>query len=866
MAEQGIPAQLAPTQPFMGQQQPLQEYPVPMTPAGSPSSGGLVNVAGQIRQNRMDNQNMANQQQQMQRAQTSFGEQQTASKAAGNVGTPGDAAGDASGGGSGGGFMQFLTPIMRFMHVAGGGNAPPSGAPAGGALDGTTAAGPSAGAIPAAAAPVAGDAAAAAAPVAGEAAGAVGAGAAGAAGAAAGGAAAGGAAAGTAAAGAGAAGGAGALAGLAAFLQEGGGVPDGSPGPLRFMQGPTTGDPGPHSTILAFQEGGAVPAYGVEAGGTEGLRGFAEGGAIPQEGPPSPAAAPEMQGPPAPTSPADAHAKMVSEIVGLHQDLHNMTLNEQDEPNSGKGAVPVEVITQAEGNNRARSGGFLANGQSAPPAAVVDTQAPTAPPGSSSATQAAYNQAGSQTGAPPAPSATGGADAQTPATQAAVRNVAQSAQAQAGDPGPAAKHSITSEQWDAHQQRIDYAVKMAAYAGRDPGQVRAALNANTNAWVQGGVLKYLATANAAMLSNAPNKDDLVQRAMHNAYYYMPDGNELQFDKKGPNGQLQYQDPINPWLDAKTRAPVAAGSPGAEANMIPVDAAHIQQLGTAMLDPMKVQNMIQETRMAQSQMALQGARGRAAEAVGRGRELTGLAANTRANTGAALEPSEETKNRAIAYHNVKTADAYAARALQQKVPNIDPTVAKEGAGAGSDFEQAVQGQLSNVPLTVPDPRPGNAGKTIPNPDPNAGKSTRDPTKSLLPNATPQEVASGKGLAGNIYIANNGAISRGEAVRLAALGVAGMRKGATHPEGGKPVQNFHMSPDGVVHIWNPATNRYEVTKIPTATAGTAQASSGNFSIEPPPPASGAGGIPTTAEAAPPETEEENSVLSGNKDQEG
>ncbi len=59
---------------------------------------------------------------------------------------------------------------------------------------------------------------------------------------------------------------------------------------------------------------------------------------------------------------------------------------------------------------------------------------------------------------------------------------------------------ITPAQWDAYEQRNEYAIKMAAYAGQDPNQLRAKYRADSDAYVQGRFLKYLAKANAAMLS------------------------------------------------------------------------------------------------------------------------------------------------------------------------------------------------------------------------------------------------------------------------------------------------------------------------------------------------------------------------------
>lgn len=70
---------------------------------------------------------------------------------------------------------------------------------------------------------------------------------------------------------------------------------------------------------------------------------------------------------------------------------------------------------------------------------------------------------------------------------------------------------ITPGQWDAYEQRQENAIKYAAYAGQDPGQTRAALDANRDAYVQDRLLKYLAKAHAAMLSGDMNEGEKAMR-------------------------------------------------------------------------------------------------------------------------------------------------------------------------------------------------------------------------------------------------------------------------------------------------------------------------------------------------------------------
>ncbi|MFI5397616.1 MAG: hypothetical protein ACHQ9S_18925 [Candidatus Binatia bacterium] len=387
---------------------------------------------------------------------------------------------------------------------------------------------------------------------------------------------------------------------------------------------------------------------------------------------------------------------------------------------------------------------------------------------------------------------------------------------------------------------------MAAYAGADPGQVRQAMDASRNAWVQGGVLKYLATAHTAMLQIPPDADS-AEKALKNAYYYLPDGQELKTDQKGPGGKLQYQDPIKPFIDPKTGTPLDKEAGGVP-NMIPVDIAHIQQLGMAMLDPMNVQKTINEVRVSQAQAAQAYGRAQQGIETGKARVMTAGANVTNAETRRLESGSVNARNFGAAAHSLAEADR--ATALAKGNRNIDPALAREAATVGTEFEKAVQGQLTT------DSNPKLADGT---PNPNYNKPMRNPAASLLPGATPQETAIGQGLAQSIYVAGGGKVSHGDAMRLAALGVKGQRAGAAGVHKALPneksenglAKNFHVDPDGTVHIWNSERRPpgYEIAHIPPEeAAGALQSGPTSFapagSID-----TGGGGAPFPAMAPEP-----------------
>jgi hypothetical protein len=557
----------------------------------------------------------------------------------------------------------------------------------------------------------------------------------------------------------------------------------------------------PQPTVLAFEQGGAIPAgpqssFGVRDGGTPGIRGFEDGGTIPADAN-APVAAPTQM------DPATAQAHMSDIIDKLHGDMHAHALGDDDQPNHSR-AIPAEVITPREANLRQQSGGYTANGTPAPQAAMVD-QSPTpspqpAPPAQGNAPAPAPQGA--------APAAQGASGSQTPdpaiaasaASAQAVQNAPPDDPAKTGvqTTSPSAEnkpHSITPDTWNRWDDSIDHAVQLAAIAGHDPGQVRQALEANRNAYIQGHVLRYLASANVA-LQNGDQKG--VEAAMRNAYYYMPDGQDLTVNK-GPGGQLMYQDPVNPTkLD---------GNNVSHPNMIPVDAAHLQLLGQAMLNPMQVNQTIMEIRSSQAVAGLKQAQAAAAGRTSEGNYLKGAGIYAEGQSHLARTDSQN-------YKDLSAGDMDRARAtwFQNHVKNtvlqnkIDPQLVKGANDAAQMFEDAAQGQKTTVqgdPLT----------------NPNVGKTTRDPTKSSIPGATPADITSGKALASDIFMGGGGTVTAARAAQLATLAHTAKRSSHPGPDG-KPMADFQTDPKtGDTHVWNKATKSWEAFKLPLTSANDA-----------------------------------------------
>lgn len=573
----------------------------------------------------------------------------------------------------------------------------------------------------------------------------------------------------------------------------------GPPAPAAMMKGGVVGSTGtapqftqPQPTVLAFEQGGAIPGgapgFGVMDGSTQGIRGFENGGAIdPNAGP--------SAGPPAPVH---AQAELSKVVDELHTDMLGHALGDDHQPNNTRGVTPPP----ADPNAGPDAGPPPPAAPPPPPAQGATPPAPPqgAPPAPPSAPAGAPPAAGGQQGVPTPPP--------TAAQQASITAAAQVANASPDDPAktgvqttsPSAEgkpHSIAPEKWADWDDRIDKAVYLAAVAGHDPGQVRQALEANRNAFIQGHVLRYMSSASVAM-QNGDQKG--VEAALRNAYYYTPDGQDMNV-QKDKDGNLMFQDPTNP---TKMDPVNGHSSP----NMIPVTQQSINMIGQAMLDPMNVQKTIQGALSAQATIRKENAQGAAAGVTAEG--------NLRKGTGIYMEgQSHLSRDNAQNYKDLAEGDAarIRANAIANKLANtihqnkLDPTLLRGAQDAGAAFEDAVQGQKSTTPL---DPTGLN---------PNAGKSFRDPSKSTLPKATPEDVSAGKALAGQIFLGGAGNVPPAEAARLATLAQTAKRGKHPGPDG-KPQPDFMTDPKtGDTHVWNKALKKWEAFRLPLTSANDA-----------------------------------------------
>jgi hypothetical protein len=150
---------------------------------------------------------------------------------------------------------------------------------------------------------------------------------------------------------------------------------------------------------------------------------------------------------------------------------------------------------------------------------------------------------------------------------------------------PAGPTSLGPDFYDGTDQDALRVATLAARAGHDPNQVYNSMISVRNSWLQGNILRHLSAANIA-LQTGDQKG--VERALHRAYHYFPNGDLLSIHH-GPNGEVQYQDPTQP-TDAD-------GNP----NWVDVTPAHLQMLGQAALNPQTVADTMLKYRYLPTQM-------------------------------------------------------------------------------------------------------------------------------------------------------------------------------------------------------------------------------------------------------------------------
>jgi hypothetical protein len=282
---------------------------------------------------------------------------------------------------------------------------------------------------------------------------------------------------------------------------------------------------------------------------------------------------------------------------------------------------------------------------------------------------------------------------------------------------------------------------------------------------------------------------------------MPDGKDMTINK-GPDGKLQYQDPVSPYINDKGQISTQPQS-GFKPNMIPVDAAHIQMLGTAMLDPMKVQDTIQNIRVASAKMDLERAQAGAATMTGQGNFLKGQGIEESGRAKLGRMNSENFKDYAAGRKDLQLSDYWKFRMSNlQKTQKMDPSLLKKTQDAAAEYDKIALGRETVVPTQIKDPK---TGQVTPNLDPNAGKPTRDTSQvpAWLKTASPQAHAYNKGVAADIAASNPNV----SAPTAAYLATQLANRGGSHLEDGKRVPNVLIDKSqNTGHVWDERSGQY------------------------------------------------------------
>lgn len=395
---------------------------------------------------------------------------------------------------------------------------------------------------------------------------------------------------------------------------------------------------------------------------------------------------------------------------------------------------------------------------------------------------ASLNDKGEPKGREPVPSAIANPNVAVQSTAnnpAAARGIPEDSPQESNTP----THSLSSGWYDYQDDLAHQAAAQAAMSGHDPGAVYQAMTNMTTSFLQSHIMREASSAAMAL-----QKGDMagVEKSLKNMYYYVPDGQELSVQKQG--GQLVYQNPIYPYLDAHNQ-PTTQGGPGATPNIQPVDAQHLSFLAQTAANPMAIGQLIQQARSAAVTQQTEMTKANAALVSAQGTQARGQGILLDAQTRQVLAPSQAFQNIARGTYYQQ---AIAAR-IQAAANKNDPEALKAGTAASGLVWQMAQGQPTTEPAMIPNPsRPGT---TMPNPSPNAGRTTRDPTKvpGWAQGKNPDQLANIAGLAGEIAAANRGMPPQ------AAVNIAGTvynHQGTKHPDPatGKPTADVKYSADG------------------------------------------------------------------------
>lgn len=408
----------------------------------------------------------------------------------------------------------------------------------------------------------------------------------------------------------------------------------------------------------------------------------------------------------------------------------------------------------------------------------------------------------------------GGANVGLPAAQAAAQKGANPAQAQAvgltaqvaQDPDAqqgkpeTAPHSLTPDWWDENDRLMIKAASAAAAAGHDPDTVFQSLNHMRTSYVQGHMLRAASAASVAL----QNGDmAAVEQNLKNMNYYLPDGKDLTVQKDS-DGNLVYQNPLDQFLDSNGQPTPMAKDPNGKPNrpnMIPVDQAHIQMLGQAIIDPMKVNDILMATRSAVAKQRLEAAQTQAALNNSEGRRDLGKA--------------RLAEVAGINYKNLAAGDLDRAKAAtagyslarwRATIANqkLDPSLLKGASTASSAIDDVLLGTKKSISTTDENALlGGTAGKVVHDPD---------TVPKDLRNLNPLEAGELKAQAGDLYLANaHTGMSPQQAAQVALQIRSGSKQSHPGPGGQKYPNAYVHRQNGEVGVWNPQTKKYDRYRI-------------------------------------------------------
>lgn len=280
-------------------------------------------------------------------------------------------------------------------------------------------------------------------------------------------------------------------------------------------------------------------------------------------------------------------------------------------------------------------------------------------------------------------------------------------------PAPGQAHSLTTDFWDATDHDAMMASAFAARAGQDPNQMYHALTAMRNSFYQGQVLKQLSAAQLA-LQNGDQQS--VTKALQGLYYYMPDGRDMTL-RRNAQGQIEYQDPIQPYLDkdGKPTTGLPGSNQGVKENFVPVTAQHLQLLGQAALDPMAVSGMQLRMRMIPFEMKQAELQTQAKVLTGQGTFLRGQGISAEGAANAQKAQAEAARVASENYLDLSLADRARAQAVSQRLVGSMLSGARLNPQLQANVASTLKlldGALTGTPQAT-DPNNLAGGKVVPN---------------------------------------------------------------------------------------------------------------------------------------------------------